>query len=297
MNNSIYNNSFTSCNALKMQVFQRVKDLSDFQQDLAAKGASLGFVATMGALHEGHLSLLKRSIAENEASIVSIFVNPTQFNRAEDLQNYPIRTNEDLELLEAAGCTAVFMPPVEEIYGDSVKSEEIDLLGLDQGMEGEFRPGHFEGVATVVKRFFEIIKPQRAYFGNKDYQQVLIVKHVAKLFKLPIEVIGVPTSRYSNGLAMSSRNFRLSEKGMEEATIIHQQMMWARANYKDLNPEALKAQIRVHFKASNLELEYVEFADAEGMHIVKEWSNHKSVRILIAAFCEGVRLIDNTSLY
>ncbi len=297
MNNSIYNNSFTRFNALKMQVFHKVSELSVFQQELQKKGHSLGFVATMGALHEGHLTLLRRANQENEASIVSIFVNPTQFNNPEDLEKYPRRTDEDLALLEAEGATAVFMPSVEEMYGENVQSEDIDLIGLDKGMEGEFRPGHFDGVATVVKRLFEMIKPQKAYFGNKDFQQVLVVQHVAKVFQLPVEVIGCDTARYSSGLAMSSRNFRLSPQGMEEAAIIYREMSWAAKNYQDYNPSGLRAAIRQHFAASNLELEYIEFADARSMRIVEDWSQHQEVRTFIAAFCEGVRLIDNTKLF
>lgn len=297
MNNSIYNNSFTRCNALKMQVFHKVSELAGFQQELKSKGQSLGFVATMGALHQGHLSLLNRSLAENDASIVSIFVNPTQFNNSEDLEKYPRRTEEDLELLAQAGATAVFMPSVEEMYGREVRSEDIDLVGLDQGMEGEFRPGHFQGVATVVKRLFEIIKPQRAYFGNKDYQQVLIVKHLARLFNLPVEVVGVPTARYDSGLAMSSRNFRLSKKGMQEAAIIYREMKWASENYSSYTPAKLKEYIAQHFAESSLSLEYIEFADSRSMKIVEDWQEHQSVRILMAAFCEGVRLIDNTRLF
>ena len=297
MNNSIYNNSFTCCNPLKMQVFRTVADWAGFQQELSAKGHSLGFVATMGALHEGHLTLLRRSLKENDASVVSIFVNPTQFNNAEDLEKYPRRTEEDLKLLEDCGATAVFMPSVAEIYGNAVASERIDLKGLDIGMEGEFRPGHFDGVATVVKRLFQILKPQKAYFGNKDYQQVQIVKLVAEHFNLPVKVIGAQTARYESGLAMSSRNYRLSEEGMKRAALIYEEMNWATQHYRQFTPAELKKIIQDHFKASALELEYVEFADAHTMKLVQDWSEHSQVRVLMAAFCEGVRLIDNTDLY
>lgn len=297
MNNSIYNNSFTRFNALKMQVFHRVSELSVFQQELQEKGYSLGFVATMGALHEGHLTLLRQANRDNEASIVSIFVNPTQFNNPEDLDKYPRRTDEDLELLKAEGATAVFMPSVEEMYGTQVQSEEIDLAGLDQGMEGEFRPGHFPGVATVVKRLFEVIKPQRAYFGNKDYQQVLVVERVARIFNLPVEVIGCETARYPSGLAMSSRNFRLSSQGMEEAAIIYHEMTWASQNYQNFSPAKLRKSIQEHFAESSLDLEYIEFADARTMQKVQDWQDHEAVQVFVAAFCEGVRLIDNRNLY
>lgn len=280
-----------------MQVFHRVSDLELFQQDLQKKGHSLGFVATMGALHEGHITLLRRAQAENDASIVSIFVNPTQFNNPEDLAKYPHRTDEDLALLAAEGASAVFMPSVEEMYGSEVVSEAIDLMGLDKGMEGEFRPGHFDGVATVVKRLFEMIKPQKAYFGNKDYQQVKVVQHVATHFNMPIEVIGCDTARYPSGLAMSSRNFRLSAQGMEDAALIYREMTWAANNYQNFSPQALKEQLAEHFTHSKLDLEYIAFADAESLQLVEDWFQHQSVRIFIAAFCEGVRLIDNSNLF
>jgi pantoate--beta-alanine ligase len=280
-----------------MQVFQCLAQLKGFQQQLKSEGKSLGFIATMGALHEGHLTLLRRAQSENEATIVSIFVNPTQFNNPEDLKKYPRRTDEDLTLLEKEGATAVFMPSVKEMYGDEVISTKIDLLGLDIGMEGDFRPGHFDGVATVVKRLFELIKPQRAYFGNKDYQQVLIVQHVARFYKLPIQVIGCETARYESGLAMSSRNYRLSDQGMREAAIIYKEMTWAIAQVSSMSPMKLREAIKIHFAESSLELEYVEFADAETVKKVRNWSDHRHVRVYIAALCEGVRLIDNRELY
>lgn len=280
-----------------MRVFHTLSEVRDFQQELAEQSKDLGFVATMGALHEGHMGLLHQAAAENHATIVSIFVNPTQFNNPEDLEKYPIRTEEDLKLLKKEGATAVFLPSVDEVYGDEVKPDPMDLKGIDHGMEGEFRPGHFPGVAAVVRRLFEMIRPTRAYFGDKDFQQVLIVKLMAEHYQLPVEVIGCPTLRYESGLAMSSRNFRLSQQGIEEAAIIYREMIWAQANYQSLSPIDLKAAIQEHFTSSNLELEYVEFADAKTMAFVEDWSQHKEVRTFIAAYCEGVRLIDNLSLY
>lgn len=280
-----------------MRVFRTHQELQQFNEELAREGKDLGFVATMGALHAGHMGLLRRAQAENQATIVSIFVNPTQFNNPEDLEKYPIRTDEDLALLEKEGATAVFLPSVKEVYGDRVESDSLDLIGLDKGMEGEFRPGHFPGVAAVVRRLFKLIQPQRAYFGEKDFQQLLIVKHMAKVYKLPVEVIGCETERYPSGLAMSSRNFRLSPEGMEKSDIIYKQMIWAQDNYLDNSPADLRKAIKEHFAQSSLELEYIEFADADTMKIVESWEQHSAVRVFIAAYCEGVRLIDNHTLY
>lgn len=280
-----------------MRVFRTQQELQQFNEELGREGKELGFVATMGALHAGHMGLLHQAQAENQATIVSIFVNPTQFNNPEDLEKYPVRTDQDLKLLEQEGATAVFLPSVHEVYGERVEAEPIDLMGLDIGMEGEFRPGHFPGVAAVVRRLFEMIKPQRAYFGEKDYQQLLIVKYMARVYQLPVEVIGCETERYPSGLAMSSRNFRLSKEGLEKSEIIYREMTWCQSNYQNFSPVELKEAVQRHFKKSTLELEYIEFADAESMKIVGDWKQHTHVRVLIAAYCEGVRLIDNLSLY
>ncbi len=280
-----------------MQVFHTLEELQKFQSKLKEQQHDLGFVATMGALHAGHMGLLHRAQAENQATIVSIFVNPTQFNNAEDLEKYPRRTDADLSYLEKEGATAVFIPSVAEVYGDEVKPDHLDLQGLDQGMEGDYRPGHFPGVVAVVRRLFEMIKPQRAYFGEKDFQQLQIVRLMARHYKLPVEVIGCETERYESGLAMSSRNYRLSAEGMQEASIIYREMIWARANYQDYKPDGLRKAIQDHFEASDLNLEYIDFADTESMEKVKDWQKHRAVRVFIGAFCEGVRLIDNLDLY
>jgi pantoate--beta-alanine ligase len=279
-----------------MQVFKSAQELSIFHKSVFSKGKSLGFVATMGALHEGHLALAKQSQSENDFTIVSIFVNPTQFNNPEDLEKYPRKDAQDIAMLDGIKVDAVFLPSVEEMYGQEVNSESIDLIGLDAGMEGDYRPGHFHGVATVVRRLLKMIKPSRAYFGEKDYQQLRIIKHVAEIFDLHTKVIGVVTQRYPSGLAMSSRNFRLSANAMVEAKIIYQSMLWAKENYQKYRPEALKEALIQRFAKSSLVLEYVDFADDTDMHKIADWQQAKSVRIYIAALCEGVRLIDNLSI-
>ncbi len=279
-----------------MQVFKSAQELSIFHNGIFSDGKSLGFVATMGALHEGHLALAQQSQRENDYTIVSIFVNPTQFNNPEDLAKYPRKDEQDMAMLSEIKVDAVFLPSVEEMYGTEVSSESIDLIGLDQGMEGDYRPGHFQGVATVVKRLLKMIKPTRAYFGEKDYQQLRIIQHVADIFKLDSEIIGVKTQRYPSGLAMSSRNFRLSPKALDQSKIIYETMRWAKDNYREFRPDTLKQAIIERFAKSPLELEYIDFADDADMHKIKDWKDAKSIRIYIAALSEGVRLIDNLKI-
>lgn len=279
-----------------MQVFRSAHELSIFHNSISEKGETLGFVATMGALHEGHIAVAARSQRQNDHTIVSIFVNPTQFNNSEDLAKYPRKDEKDLAMLKEAGIDAVFLPSVEEMYGVEVISESIDLNGLDMGMEGDFRPGHFQGVATVVKRLLLMIKPTKAYFGDKDYQQLRIIQHVAEVFQLEAEIIGVETHRYPSGLAMSSRNFRLSEQGLNKSVIIYEMMQWAKASHLDYSPKDLKEAIIERFSKSDLELEYIDFADDTNMHKISVWQDAKTIRIYIAALCEGVRLIDNLSI-
>lgn len=279
-----------------MQVFKSAQELSIFHNSIFSNGKSLGFVATMGALHEGHLALAEQSQRENDYTIVSIFVNPTQFNNPEDLAKYPRKDEQDLAMLAEINVDAVFLPSVKEMYGDEVYSESIDLIGLDNGMEGDYRPGHFQGVATVVRRLLKMIKPTRAYFGEKDYQQLRIIEHVAEVFQLESKIIGVETQRYQSGLAMSSRNFRLSQKAIDEAKIIYETMHWAKENYLKYSPATLKKAIIERFAESALELEYIDFADDTDMHKIQEWQDAKSIRIYIAALSEGVRLIDNLKI-
>lgn len=279
-----------------MQVFKSAQELSIFHNSIFSNGKSLGFVATMGALHEGHLALAEQSQRENDYTIVSIFVNPTQFNNPEDLAKYPRKDEQDLAMLAEIDVDAVFLPSVKEMYGDEVYSESIDLIGLDNGMEGDYRPGHFQGVATVVRRLLKMIKPTRAYFGEKDYQQLRIIEHVAEVFQLESKIIGVETQRYQSGLAMSSRNFRLSQKAIDEAKIIYETMHWAKENYLKYSPATLKKAIIERFAESALELEYIDFADDTDMHKIQEWQDAKSIRIYIAALSEGVRLIDNLKI-
>lgn len=280
-----------------MRIFHRAEDLKAYRSTLTKQNRSMGFVPTMGALHEAHLALAQRAMAENDVAVVSIFINPTQFNNAEDLEKYPRRFEEDRLALEQAGVEVIFYPEVEEIYGQEVQPEPIDLRGLDEGMEGRHRPGHFPGVATVIKRFFEIIAPDRAYFGQKDYQQLRVIEHMTKALGFDTVIVGCPTQRLANGLAMSSRNYRLSTEGIAKAAIIYQQISWAAQHCQQYRPAELKEAIEQAFAQSDLQLEYVEIADPESMQPLQDFDQARHARIFMAAFCEGVRLIDNDKLF
>ncbi len=280
-----------------MQVFERAGLLTSFIENQKKQNHSVGFVPTMGALHRGHLSLVKHALRENDLVVVSIFVNPTQFNNAADLQKYPRVPEVDLKLLREAQTDVVFLPPVKEIYPNGTQSEEIDLNGLDRHMEGQFRPGHFQGVVTVVKRFFNIVKPTRAYFGEKDYQQLQIIRHMTQLHKLNVEIVSHPVERGPGGLALSSRNELMSLQQKEEAGFIHKALQWAQKNYRDFNPRQLQEALKARFEKSNLKLEYALVSDPESLEPLEEWSQKKGARLFIAAYMGEVRLIDNVPLF
>lgn len=280
-----------------MLLFEKVSPLKTLLDKLRGDGKSIGFVATMGALHTGHLALVRLAKSQNDLVIVSIFVNPTQFNKSEDLLKYPRNTEKDLAMLRSVDCDIAILPEVDDIYPKAVKSEEIDLIGLDLNMEGTYRPGHFDGVATVVKRFFEIINPDKAYFGEKDYQQYLVIKHISESLSLGPEVIGAPIERNDHGLALSSRNERLSIAGKNAALIIYDSIRWAKNNFEKFNPAEILDIIKNKFQSSELELEYVEICDQATLKPLKEWDDAKHARIFIAAELGKVRLIDNDSLF
>ena len=203
--------------------------------DAQKKNKQIGFVPTMGALHEGHLSLLKKCNEENDISVVSIFVNPTQFDNLADLVKYPKTFQEDTKLLESAQCDVLFAPDIKEIYAENITATSFDFDGLEHEMEGRFRTGHFDGVGTVVKRLFEIVAPNKAYFGEKDFQQLQIVKKMTKKQQLPVKVKGCEIYRAKNGLAMSSRNSRLTEAHLKAAPFIFKTLQKAKMKFRDRN--------------------------------------------------------------
>lgn len=258
---------------------------------------SLGFVPTMGALHQGHLSLLKKSRSQNELSLCSVFINPTQFNNKADLKNYPSRLKEDLKLLDVAGCDVVFTPSISEIYPGGLQSEEYDFGQLDKVMEGAQRPGHFNGVAMVVARFFEIIQPQRAYFGEKDYQQLAIIRSLAAQKFKNIEIVSCPTLREKSGLAMSSRNLLLNERYQIAAQRIYQRLLSVKKRAKNANIAELELWVANEFKKDgDLVLEYFEIADAKSLKKSTDWSDFPEHVACLAVFAGTTRLIDNILL-
>lgn len=249
----------------------------------------------MGALHGGHMKLVDQAKEECDVVVVSIFVNPTQFNNPEDLEKYPKREEEDLQMLNEFDCDIVLIPSVKDVYPEGYRKNKIDLGYIDKVMEGTHRPGHFDGVVNVVSRFFEIIEPDRAYFGNKDIQQVAVIKKMVDDLKMPVEVIGVSTKRLSNGLAMSSRNYRLSEKGIEESSIIYKTLMKGREWATKYAPSVTRDKMIEYFNTGGLEIEYLEIVHPETMESLNHYWVPGAIAG-IAAFCEGVRLIDNIEL-
>jgi pantoate--beta-alanine ligase len=280
-----------------MKILQTVKETSNHLLELSSKRISIGFVPTMGALHEGHLSLIKQAKTETDYAVCSIFVNPIQFNNKTDLQKYPRDLDRDITLLETANCDLLFHPSEAEMYPEPIK-EVFDFGNLDKVMEGKFRPGHFNGVAIVVKKLFEIIKPDKAYFGLKDYQQLAIIKKVVRDFKLTVEIIACPTLREEGGLAMSSRNQLLSEADRKQATMIHEALLMVKAQAGHSTISEIKEYIEQLFlKSTNTKLEYFEIADMITLEPIEDWKQTHQVVACIAVYFGKVRLIDNVILF
>ena len=260
--------------------------------------STIGFVPTMGALHDGHLALMERSIRENEHTVVSIFVNPTQFNNPEDLAKYPRTLEEDVRKITALNPEViVYAPSVDDVYDGKLVSQSFDFDGLENQMEGKFRPGHFDGVGTIVKRLFEIVTPTHAYFGEKDFQQLQIVKKLVAKNQLPVTIIGCPIYREANQLAMSSRNERLSADERNQAGIIYQTLIQAKILFQNETIASAIQLVQQTFENHPLfDLEYYVIADEETLlsSITKE--KNKNYRAFIAVFVNNIRLIDTISL-
>ena len=266
-----------------MNIFNKKLEINNFLKNFINNKKTIGFVPTMGALHNGHLSLLKKSLEENDISVISIFVNPTQFNNVEDLEKYPRTLDIDIEKIKSlSDKIIVFAPTAEDIYDGNISSEKFDFQGLDQVMEGAFRPGHFDGVGTIVKKLFEIVQPTNAYFGEKDYQQILIIKSMVK---------------QTNGLAMSSRNERLSSEMKIKAGLIYTLLQEAKILFKTHTITEIEKFIKQKFNENkDFTLEYFTIVDAEKLQIATEKNKNSKYRAFIAVYTEGVRLIDNISL-
>ena len=279
-----------------MKVLKSKKTLIDYVERQREMGKKIGFAPTMGALHEGHLSLYKAAKKENDEVISSIFVNPTQFNNPDDFQKYPKTLEKDLELLEKAGVDAVYVPNVEEMYPDGLNSKKYNFDGLENEMEGKYRPGHFDGVGTIVEELFRQVQPHNAYFGEKDYQQLAIIKKMVEKTKLPVKIHGVPTLREEDGLAMSSRNVRLTETQRKEATIIYETLEKVKEWFKVISLEEIKQKVTDIFRNSNFELEYFVIADEKTLKETDYFYKDKNYRAFIVAYADTVRLIDNMHL-
>ncbi len=273
-----------------MQVFTITKLLTTYRQSQAV---ITGFVPTMGALHSGHLALIAESKAQNEQTICSIFVNPTQFNEARDFDRYPRQLDADSRMLEDAGCDVLFAPGVEEIYPqrDGVAYEFGTLTSI---LEGRHRPGHFSGVASVVRRLLEITQPDNAYFGLKDYQQYLVVKALVKRYEIPTTIIGFPTVREESGLAKSSRNVLLSPTAIDKATALHRALTHVKDNYEFQNLAILEKQAKALVADFGFSVDYFRIVGGDDLTELK--TPQQSAVALVAARIEGVRLIDNMKL-
>ena len=274
-----------------------ISDIQGAIKKQISDGKTIGFVPTMGALHEGHLTLVRKASAENDFVVVSIFVNPIQFNNPDDLAKYPRTLETDLLKLEGTGCSIVFAPSVEEMY-PKPDLTIFDFGQLDKVMEGKFRPGHFNGVAIVVKRLLEIVTPHKAYFGEKDFQQLLIIKKMVNILKLPVEIIACPIMREPDGLAMSSRNARLTDKERPEAVAIYNALMSVKENYSWFIPDGIKQLLIGEIQENHLfRIEYVDVVDTETLQPFDDWMDVEHAVVCVAAFIGNVRLIDNIILY
>ena len=276
-----------------MKVIHTIKDLQAELSVLKAQGKKVGLVPTMGALHAGHASLVKRSVNENEVTVVSVFVNPTQFNHKNDLVKYPRTLDADCKLLEACGATYTFAPSVEEMYPEP-DTRQFSYAPLDTVMEGAFRPGHFNGVCQIVSKLFEAVKPHRAYFGEKDFQQLAIIHEMVRQMQFDLEIIGCPIVREEDGLALSSRNARLSAEERENALKISQTLFKSRTFAATHTVSETQKFVEDAIAAApGLRLEYFEIVDGNTLQKVGNWDQTSYAVGCITVFCGDVRLIDN----
>jgi pantoate--beta-alanine ligase len=281
-----------------MQIFYGKAPLIAHLKPIKSAHSTIGFVPTMGALHAGHLALMERSVQENDCTVVSIFVNPTQFNNPEDLAKYPRTLEEDVRKITALNPEViVYAPTIDDIYDGNPISQSFDFDGLENQMEGQFRPGHFDGVGTIVKRLFEIVAPTHAYFGEKDFQQLQIVKKLVAKNQLPVTIVGCPIYREANQLAMSSRNERLSADERNQAGIIYQTLLQAKIIFENETIESAIQLVQQTFENHPLfDLEYFVIADEETLLSCTSKEENKNYRAFIAVFVNNIRLIDTISL-
>ena len=276
-----------------MVVYRTKNDLSSHLHLLQKEGKTIGLVPTMGALHQGHASLVEKANGENDIVVVTIFVNPTQFNDPSDLDHYPRTLDQDLDMLRKLEADLVFVPSVKEMYPEE-ETQFFDLGNLDKVMEGKYRSGHFNGVAQIVSKLFQLVHPHRAYFGQKDFQQLVIIRRLAEIMQLDLSIVTCPIIRENDGLAMSSRNLRLSKEERKVAPIIYETLVQASKKTETLTPAQLKKWVNLQFKKQPLlELEYFEIVEDKGLMPVEEWSEEVNKVACLAVQLGRVRLIDN----
>jgi pantoate--beta-alanine ligase len=276
-----------------MEIIETVAELKVRIKRIRNSGKTIGFVPTMGALHKGHGELVKHSVKENDITVVSIFVNPTQFNNSDDLNLYPRTAERDYKLLEILEVDIVFSPSVDEIYPEPDK-RMFDFSGIDKVLEGEFRPGHFNGVAQVVSKLFDFVKPDKAYFGEKDIQQLAIIRQMVKQLHMPVEIVGIPIIREESGLAMSSRNQRLDEEEKKTASKIYNVLKDSVSSIGSNSPEKVTSSVIERLNSvPGLQVEYFSIVESDSFEPVVSWNKAKSIFGCIAVYCGDVRLIDN----
>lgn len=280
-----------------MIILQNRQELLQYISEAKSQNRKIGFAPTMGALHQGHLSLYERARQENDLVISSIFVNPTQFNNANDLEKYPRTIEADIQLLkETQNVDAVYTPQNQDIYPNGLERKSYEFDGLENEMEGKFRAGHFDGVGTVVEELFRQVQPDNAYFGEKDFQQLLIIKKLVEKLKLPINIIGMPIYREENGLAMSSRNMRLSPKERQNAKLIFETLVKANEMFRTSSLEEIHQFVENTFEKSDFELEYFIIANEKTLKEAQKIEIRENYRAFIAVLVGEVRLIDNLYL-
>lgn len=282
-----------------MEIVTSSLELGKQLQQTRARTQCIGFVPTMGALHQGHLSLIQKAIQHNDLVVVSIFVNPTQFNNGKDLEQYPKTLESDILKIKSLSSSniIVFAPSVYDIYGDTVSRESFDFRGLELQMEGRFRPGHFDGVGTVVQKLFNIVNPDKAYFGEKDFQQLQIVKCLVKMMKSNIEIISCPIAREPNGLAMSSRNARLTTQEKEHASKLYRTLKTVQHQFGTDDVSYIQEWVNNQFKDDEIiSLEYFQISDELTLKSTQKINTNIKYRAFIAAYIRDVRLIDNIAL-
>ena len=280
-----------------MRTLKRKGEIESLLENYRNNEKSIGFVPTMGALHRGHLSLIRKAKEENDICVCSIYVNPTQFNNPNDLEKYPRQLEEDIKLLENINCDILFAPDNEEMYPENEDEMSFNFGELENVMEGKYRPGHFMGVGTIVKKLLDIVKPNRAYFGKKDYQQLLIIRSVCEQYNIDTEIVGCEIIREEDGLAMSSRNKRLSPKQREEAPYIYSVLDYASIMGRRMQVTDLKDWVAKKISSNKeMELEYFEVCDANDLSIIKEWGYDQKVMGFIVVNMGDIRLIDNINI-